>query len=75
MSLCYRFVVDDGEDIFADEEDLGGRDVGHSEDDIAWYFLRHNCYKLVSEWATSKLTVPQKNILLDPVILVYKQQD
>ncbi len=31
----YWLVVDDGEDVLTDEEDLSGRDVSHSEDDIA----------------------------------------
>lgn len=47
MALHVGLVVDDGEDVLADKEDLGGRDVGDSKNDIARNLLRHhsNYYK------------------------------
>lgn len=35
VPLGNRLMVDDGEDVLADEKDLGGWDVSYSEDDIA----------------------------------------
>lgn len=39
-------VIDDGEDVLSDEENLRGGDVGDPEDDISRYLLRHSIIQL-----------------------------